>query len=155
MPATLLSFSESSPHRSGYGSSPPTSPELPRCDALVAGTLAPCTRTRRRGPTIAYCGPHRKERRQLYRAYKKLSAEVEDLKNKGWLSPNVRGMLRTLQEVELAIKRAERWQDKIPKEIEARRTYRDRFFLMQCTLSLSRCDYMRSMTLSLAMALRR
>ena len=100
-----------------------------------------------------YCGPHSKEHRQLYRAYKKLSAEVEDLKNKGWLSPNVRGMLRTLQQVELAIERAERWQDKIPKEIEARRTHHDRFFPMQRMSLLSRCGYMRSLVFALCVAL--
>ena len=102
-----------------------------------------------------YCGPHGKEYGELTRAYKELSAEVEDLRAIGWLPPNEWTGLQTIQDVELAIERAERWQDKIPEEIEARRTHHGRFFPTQRMLLLSRCGYMRSLVFSLSVALSR
>ena len=153
MPAMVLSSPESSPHRNGYDSSPPTSPEQLTCTALVVDTLAPCTRTR--PGSTSYCGPHGREYGELTHAYKELSDEVKRLKDTGWLSPDRRMELRSLEGVELAINCAEQWRDKIPKEIEARRTHHDRFFPMQCMLPLSSYNCMRSLVFVLCVALYR
>ena len=70
---------------------------------------------------------------------------VLSLPTRGSLNRIIVACSRWLDEdIELTIDCAERWRDKIPKEIDARRTQHDRFFPMQCMLSLSRCGYMRS-----------
>ena len=135
-------------------SSPATSPEPPLCGALVAETLAPCSRAPASGAT-PYCRPHGKEYRELTRAYKERSAVVEGLKATAWLPPNKRSGFRTVREVELALERAERWRDEIPKEIEGRRTQHMRFFPMKSMSSLSTCSHRHSLSFVLCAALRR